>query len=167
MRASTLACKSAGAQLRPQWASGQAALRHVQDVFAAARKHNRRGAARAWLHRASGCISWPGCRWSRARAGCWGQRMRGVGCCWLSSSGAIRARWRAAPWRRRWRSPGDSPRVGRHIASMRGLLCCQVARFGGPPGRPHARRGARGAASLHSLTGRHAIADAGSVDAGL
>jgi len=40
--------------------------------------------------------------------------------------------------------------------------------FGGPsPGRPHARLGALGAASLHSLTGRHAMADAGSVDAGL
>jgi hypothetical protein len=58
--------------------------------------------------------------------------------------------------------------VGRHIASMRGLLCYQAARFGGPPpGRPHARPGARGAASLHGLTGRHAIADAGFVDAGL
>jgi hypothetical protein len=53
-------------------------------------------------------------------------------------------------------------------AEVRGLLCYQVARFGGPPpGRPHARLGARGAASLHSLTGRHAIADAGCVDAGL
>jgi hypothetical protein len=38
----------------------------------------------------------------------------------------------------------------------------QVARSGGPPpGLPHTRLGARGAASLCCLAGRHAIADAG------
>jgi hypothetical protein len=39
----------------------------------------------------------------------------------------------------------------------------QVARFGGPP---PGRLGARGAASLRCLAGRHAVADVGAKDAG-
>jgi hypothetical protein len=46
-------------------------------------------------------------------------------------------------------------------------VCCQAARFSGPPSDlPHARLGGRGAASLRCLVSRGAIADAGAMDPG-
>ena len=61
-------------------------------------------------------------------------------------------------WRRRWRWPGGSRRVGSHIATMRGPVCAIRS-----PGSAACRRVCRisgwvppGAASLRCLAGRHA-----------
>jgi hypothetical protein len=63
----------------------------------------------------------------------------------------------------RKRAPGrPSYRVDAQAAVLSGRQIRRAA-----AGSAICSAGARGAASLHSLTGRHAIADAGSVDAGL